>query len=343
METRAHYLLVGAFVLVIGAGLLGFIVWLLGAQGEGRTTTYMVRYEGSVTGLREGGSVRLNGVKVGTVSSIQLDLQRLGTVEILLEIGASIPIKTDTVASLELEGLTGGRYILLSGGTSAAPPLERKEGERYPVITARPSSIEELLEGAPDVIANVNRLLVNANKLLSNRNIETISAGLEDLRALSQTLADNRDEIDSIISRTNTALKAFDETAATIQRLASLLEQDGQRLIDKADITLGKVDQLADTLNLAASDFTEDLSRITDQAERGTRSFVRVADQVASLVAENREPISDFTSQGLFEFVNFLSEARELIGNLKTITTDVERDPSRFFFGNSQQGYEPGR
>ncbi|GAB5469890.1 MAG: MlaD family protein [Rhodospirillales bacterium] len=343
METRAHFVLVGAFVLIIGAGLLGFIVWLIGAEGDGGSKRYMVLYEGSVTGLREGGAVRLNGVKVGSIATISLDLQRLGTVRIIVDIGAEVPIKTDTVASLELEGLTGGRYILLAGGTSAAEPLTKLPDEPYPIIKSRPSSLDEILQGAPDIIANVNRVLVNANRLLSERNVQNVSSALENLEILSDTLAENRDEIDSIVKRADQALESFDNTAASVERLASLLEQDGQRLIDKADITLGKVDQLADTLNRTADAFSKDLSRITDQARRGTASFVKVADQVSLLISENREAVTDFTSQGLFEFINFLAEARALIGNLKTITTDVERDPSRFFFGNSQQGYEPRR
>ncbi len=343
METRAHYLLVGVFVILLGVGLLGFIVWLIGAQQSGPTARYLIFSESSVTGLREGASVRLEGVKVGTVTSIGLDFKQLGRVRIEIEILAAIPIKKDTVASLELEGLTGGRYVLLAGGTTAAPKLEKPPDEPYPVIPSRPSSLDELLQDAPDVVANVNRLLVNANRLFSHENVTNFSTIIANVSALSETLADNRDELDSIIKRTNQALESIDSTAATVERLASLLEQDGQRLIDQAETTMAKVDQLADTLNTTANDFARDLRQITEQAQRGTASFVKAANQVALIIEENREPILDFTSQGLFEFVSFLTEARELIGNLKTITTDVERDPSRFFFGNSQDGYEPRR
>ncbi len=343
METRAHYLLVGIFVIVFGVGLLGFVIWLIGAQQSGATARYLIFYEGSVTGLREGGSVRLNGVKVGSVSSVRLDLKQLGRVRIEISILAEVPIKTDTVASLELEGLTGGRYVLLAGGTTAAPELEKPPDEPYPVIPSRPSSLDEILQDAPDLVANVNRLLVNASRLFSQRNIDNFDNTIANVSKLSDTLADNSDEIDSIIKRIDQALESFDNTAASIERLASLLEQDGQRLIDKAEVTMGKVDTLADTLNTTASDFARDLRRVTDQAQRGTASFVKAANQIALIIEENREPILDFTSQGLFEFVSFLTEARELIGNLKTITTDVERDPSRFFFGNSQEGYAPSR
>jgi len=343
METKAHYLLVGGFVLLLTAGLLGFIVWLVGAEGDGGTRRYLMLYDGSVTGLRDGGAVRLNGVKVGSVVSVQLDHKQWGRVRIVLDISEQVTIKTDTVASLELQGLTGGRYVLLSGGTTGAPTLQKPPDEPYPVIPSKPSSFEEILQDAPDVIANVNRLLINANKLLSERNVENVSSAIANMNAVMATLDDNRDEIDSIIKRADTALASIDQASATVDRLASLLEQDGQRLIDKADVTMGKIDHLADTLNRTADSFAGDLKVVTQQARRGTASFVRAADQVALLIEENREPISDFTSQGLFEFVSFLSEARNLLASLNTITTNVERDPARFFFGNTQQGYEPGR
>jgi len=341
METRAHYLLVGLFVLLLGIGLLGFAVWLIGAQQPGGSTRYAILYEGSVTGLRAGGPVRLNGVKVGSVADIALDPKQLGRVRILVDIGSGVPIKTDSIASLELEGLTGGRYILLTGGTAAAPELEKTPGAEYPVIASRPSSIDELLEGVPDVLANANRLLSKATALVSDRNVRNLSNSLEDLSLLSASLAGNRDRIDSIVKRIDEAAKSVDGAAASVERLAALLEQDGQRIIDKTETAIGKVDRLADSLNATAEDLSKDLGRITDQAARGTASFVRAADQVALLIEENREPLSDFTSQGLFAFIDFLAEARGLIGNLKTITADVGRDPSRFFFGNTQDGYVP--
>ena len=53
METRASYLLVGAFVLAIMAGALVFVIWLTGATAE-KTVNYHMRFEGSVTGLQVG-------------------------------------------------------------------------------------------------------------------------------------------------------------------------------------------------------------------------------------------------------------------------------------------------
>jgi phospholipid/cholesterol/gamma-HCH transport system substrate-binding protein len=64
------------------------------------------------------------------------------------------------------------------------------------------------------------------------------------------------------------------------------------------------------------------------------------AGQLENLIKENRDPINDFTTTGLYELSNVLIEARELISVLQRITTEVQRDPARFIFGDHQQGYE---
>ena len=73
METRANYFLVGVFVIVLSAGVLGFVVWLAKFQFDTTFAHYDVVYKGSVTGLKEGSAVRFSGVKVGEVTKIRLD------------------------------------------------------------------------------------------------------------------------------------------------------------------------------------------------------------------------------------------------------------------------------
>ena len=58
-------------------------------------------------------------------------------------------------------------------------------------------------------------------------------------------------------------------------------------------------------------------------------------------VAENREPLRDFTNTGLYDVTNMIAEVRDFLVGLNRVTTEVERDPARFLFGNQQQGYEP--
>jgi len=334
METKARYVLVGAFVLLFGLALLGFIVWIVGTGGEVPKRRYLVLYPGSVTGLAVGSAVRLNGVDVGEVIEVSLDYDNPEQVRLLLEIDRNVPIKINTVASLELAGLTGGRYVLLSDGTADAAPLERREGEAYPIITAKPSSIEQLLAGAPDVLENINRLLLQANVLLKDENLAKVDKILADFETVSTVLASNSDRIDALINDANQTLDSLNRSSAEIETLAASLQKETPRLLRNADSVLTEVGALAGSLRTNVDSFSR-------KAGAGAEAFVEVSGQIADLIRENREPVRDFTAQGLFEFVNFLTEARDLIADLRVITTNLQRDPARFLFGDQSTGYRP--
>ena len=334
METRASYLLVGSFVLLLVGGTLGFLIWLLGAQAGGANVRYDVIYEGSVTGLREGSAVRMNGVKVGDVVSVGLDQQDPSKVRIGLRVIQGTPIKADTRASLEMEGLTGGRYVQLTGGAPGAGPLPPTPGEPFPLIPADPSSIDQLLTTAPDILANLNDLLSRGTQLLSDRNIANLSQAIEDLQKMTGTFARNSDKIDGLLS-------SLDNAAKSIESFTTTIEEDAVNLISNADRALVDVADLAARLKQGVDNVSGDVRGLLGEVREGARNFSAMSGQIEALVAENREPLRDFTAQGLFELINFLTEAREVVSSLRKITTEVERDPARFLFGNQQEGYEP--
>ncbi len=137
METRASYLLVGSFVLVFFLGLIGFAIWLAKAQFDAELTRYDIFFNGSVTGLKDGSPVRYSGVRVGEVVYIGLDRENPSRARAMIEVESITPVTIDTMASLEFEGLTGGRYILLSGGKVGAKPLPAEDGQKRPQIPSR--------------------------------------------------------------------------------------------------------------------------------------------------------------------------------------------------------------
>lgn len=343
METRASYLLVGGFVLLLLAGTLGFLVWLAGAEGSGSTVRYDVIYEGSVTGLREGSPVRMNGVKVGDVVYVNLEKGDPSKVRIGLALSEDAPVSADTRASLELEGLTGGRYVLLTGGSPQSPPLQPTVGEEYLIIASTPSPLDQVLQDAPTVLANINELLRRGNQLLSDRNLANISKSFEDLAKITDVLAANSDRIESVLTNLDETLVSLRGAATSIEELTIDLRQDTANLVGSVDETFRQISKLAAQLNETFAAVDDDVRRLVSKVSTGVDSFSSMADEISKLVAENREPLRDFTAQGLFELVNFLAEARELVTSLRKITTDVERDPARFLFGDQQEGYEPNR
>ena len=123
METRANYVLIGAFTIVTTVLLLLFALWASNFSASRNWREYMVVFTEPVTGLTEGGSVQYNGLAVGTVESLSLDDNDARRVIARLKLKANTPVKTDTRAKLAITSLTGPTIIQLSGGTPQAPSL----------------------------------------------------------------------------------------------------------------------------------------------------------------------------------------------------------------------------
>jgi phospholipid/cholesterol/gamma-HCH transport system substrate-binding protein len=111
---------------------------------ETRANYYDVFFTSSVTGLSVGAPVNLNGVAIGRVTEIRLDPVNPDQVRVTVEVDATSPIKSDSVASLELTGITGIYYVEVTGGNREAPPITRQEGQRYPIITDLGGTIKGL-------------------------------------------------------------------------------------------------------------------------------------------------------------------------------------------------------
>ena len=129
METRASYVLVGSFVLALVAGLLVFTAWIAKVQLDETRETYRIYFTGSVTGLQQGSPVRYRGVPVGTVSDIRLDPDNVTRVRVTIEVQNGTPIMSDSIASLEVQGITGGAYVQISGGTVGGKRLTATDAE----------------------------------------------------------------------------------------------------------------------------------------------------------------------------------------------------------------------
>ena len=129
METHSNNFLVGAFVLVllISFGLFG--AWVARMHFETKSDEYYVDFPGSVSGIAPGSAVRYRGIPIGTVSDIKLDPVNIEHIRVTVELQPGTPIKSDAVASLEIQGLTGGAFVQISGGTQDAPLLKKDESK----------------------------------------------------------------------------------------------------------------------------------------------------------------------------------------------------------------------
>jgi phospholipid/cholesterol/gamma-HCH transport system substrate-binding protein len=333
METRANYVIVGLFVVVLTVGLFVFALWLEKTQFEVEVAYYDIYFVGPVTGLKKGSIVSYRGITVGSVDDIEIDPKNVERVIVTIEVEAKTPIRRDTVASLEIQGIAGVPFILLSGGTQAAPPLTKEEGQRYPVIASVPSRIEQVLAGAPATVERINILLARANELLSPENRQAITNTLRNFDMVSQTLAAHSADYDVLIRDAAGTLGNLREASASLDRLAQRLEADSTRLTQSADTALGSVDD-------AAKQMDKSVASVSAEMREAAASAKTMAKEIDALVAENRPPLRDFSSSTLSELASLLAETRQLVGNLNRLTMEIERDPARFLFGSKQEGYE---
>jgi len=340
METRANYIMVGFFVLLLAFGLLGFVLWLAKFQFEEEFARYDIVFESTVTGLREGSAVRYRGVRVGEVTSVDLDPDRPTAIRVTIEVQKRTPVRADSVATLELEGLTGGRYVQLTGGAPSAPPLEPPAEDRRAEIPPGHSSFEQVLEDAPEVLENVNVLLLRAQALLSDGNLRNIEQLVGNLTQISAAIAENRGNVEKLIADAALTMENLRDATGNLESMAGSLQTNVETLTARADSTLTAFESMAGSIDREITVTSKDARGLIASLKETAGNLNGATRELEALLAENREPIRDFTNTGLYELSNLLTEARELIVVLNRVTTEVQRDPARFIFGDQQQGYE---
>ena len=104
METRANFVLIGSFTLAVIAAAFGFVLWFQSLHTTKARSPVRIIFEGPASGLRNGGSVNFNGIRIGEVISVKLDNPRRVVALAMIENNA--PIRKDTLVGLEFQGLT---------------------------------------------------------------------------------------------------------------------------------------------------------------------------------------------------------------------------------------------
>ena len=322
METRASYVVVGTFVLALFAAAFGVVIFLTRANLEEAPRPYMSYFSGSVTGLQIGSAVRYRGVPVGTVTDIRIDPANVEQVRVVMAIVHATPIKTDTVATLGLQGITGVAYIELSGGTRKSPALATERGEKFSVIQTKTSGIEQVLTKAPELLERAVTITERLTLFLDDGNVNAVSETLKNLSTLTGTLAGRTDEINQVLADSRKTFSALREAAEGIAQLTGELK--------------GKVGPIT----TGAQDVITDVQATLADARKAIGGFDKVATQLEGIIKDNREPLRDFSSGGLYELSQFIAEARVLIAAFARLSSQIERDPARFFFGDNQKGFE---
>jgi phospholipid/cholesterol/gamma-HCH transport system substrate-binding protein len=274
METKANYVAVGAFVLACVIGLVVTVLWLAGVQYSQEYAYYQAYFKGAVTGLGKGTITRYNGIEVGRVTNLEFDPTDPQRVIVTLQVQPNLNIRNDSTASIESQGLTGGTYVEISGGTSGAPLLVAQGDQRYPVIRTKQSTFAQLEQSAPEVVAKLNIAASRLNDLLSDNNRRAIAHVLANLDETTQVIARRSADIDSTIANANKTMVNLDQAS-----------QSFKPTLEHVDLTVQKYGKVADDADAFINgDGMAQLSDLIGEMRRLVANLTQVSDQI------NREP-----------------------------------------------------
>jgi len=304
MEKNANYALVGLATLILTVALIVFGIWLARLGFARDYDLYDIVFQGPVRGLTEGGEVQFNGIKVGEVTTIALDKGNPRNVIARARVGEDVPIRVDSYATLEPQGITGLNYVQITAGTASRPLLKtvteaqcarqrpRIGQDCIPILRSQRSAISDLLEGGGTVLTRTIEALDRVNRVLSDQNIKTFSAALADTQAVTAEFRERK----AIIADAQSALQRIDTATGELNLLLKdargTLNDDGKRAIK----------------NLA------------DAAEEG-RAAARDA---RAMVARLNGPTTDFATNGLPQVTAAVIQLQTTAESLEKLLNDLQ-------------------
>ncbi|MGA7806696.1 MlaD family protein [Bradyrhizobium sp.] len=280
METRANYVLIGSFTLAVIAAAFGFVLWFQSLHTTKLRSPLRIIFEGPAAGLRNGGNVNFNGIRVGEVVSVKLDNPRRVVALAMVENNA--PIRKDTRVGLEFQGLTGVAAISLKGGDEAAPPVPLDE-DGIPVLTADPNRLQDVTEAIRGTLQNINKVVAD--------NQEAVRNSLHNLEVFTQSLARNSERIDDVMARVDGVMGKADNLMLGLNALAG--GKDGGELF----LTVKSIRELAEDLDKRSGALMTDgrktladISRAVNNLDRNPTRLIFGASSASSSQAQAPAP-----------------------------------------------------
>jgi phospholipid/cholesterol/gamma-HCH transport system substrate-binding protein len=313
METRAHYVLIGAFTIGVFLFALGFVLWLSKSGADQTFSDYDIVFTEAVTGLSTGGLVQYNGIKVGEVKELHLAPDDPRKVIARVRLDASAPVRQDTRAKLGLQGVTGLAFIQLSGGAPSSPPLLPTAEHPVPVIPSEESALSKLLASGSDIVLSANDVMIRMNQILSDDNVKHISAMLEHADQMSGALADERQDF-------GIAIRQLTEATGELKK------------------TLTAVTTTANSTNALVRD---DARATLKSTQKALEAVDKMASSAGALVDDNRAAIGSFSNQGLRQIGPTVLELRETLRSLKQLSDKLGASDSLLLGRNQPKEFQP--
>lgn len=308
MEREANYVAVGAFILLVMAMAVGFVLWYTDANDSRDYQLYEIYFTGSVSGLDRGSPVRYLGVDVGRVRRLSIDKQDASRIVAVAEIDREAPITAATRASLGLQGVTGLLFINLKEVPNVDKSVPLAPGERYPVIPSIASDFDVFLSSLPEMMGRANDLLTRVGRVFSDENLEGLAATVKSLR---------------------TATAGLPQTAQNITKL-----------VDDLRGTVQEIDGAAQSLRGISEDARPEvknaLARLTDTAN----NLAQASQRMDRFTQKSEAQLGHFSEQGLFELERLVRETRSAAREFRDLSRSLRENPSQILYEPPESGVE---
>jgi phospholipid/cholesterol/gamma-HCH transport system substrate-binding protein len=301
MEAEARYTFVGASVLVLIAALVAGLVWLKNIGGKDNFERFAIHFEKQpLDGLEIGGDVTLRGIKVGRVEDYALSPTANNRVRVAVRVDRRAPVRTNTVAVVTRNFVTGIAAITLVNPEPPGPLLDVvPPGESLPVIAEGRSDLDELTGRVNKVGEMASEALANINQLLDADNRDAVKATVKNLRELSAGLNARLAALDSTLARVSSAAAEMGTGAAELgrsgTRVAAVVERSSERL----ETTLVEAERTLAEARNALQQVAQATSAVQQQAVATARrledSAANVDDQLGAAVTELRSTVESAT------------------------------------------------
>jgi phospholipid/cholesterol/gamma-HCH transport system substrate-binding protein len=297
METKPNYVLVGAFVIVLSAAIVIIVLWLFGYRANESYKTYLILTKYSVNGLSQNSLVKYKGVDVGSVEKIDIDPDNPEIVRIFIKVKSSIPIKTDTVATVSAQGLTGLASIDLTGGTKNAPLLETVDHHEYPIIKSKMSELQKISQALPSVLESANTLIKNMSEVFNKNNRQQISSILSNTDKSSKELSVDLNNLNATLNRANEAIES--------------IKQAGQ----SAQVAFLSTNKLIESL------------------QESSKNLAQISISLNQLINENKNQVNYFTHESLYNLNKLIEEVNKTTKATNSIIDELQSNPSYILYG----------
>lgn len=307
METRANYVIVGIFTLVTVLAAFAFVYWTSGLGDRVETSTVRFRIPGSASGLSRGSAVLFNGIKVGDITRVYIDVANPTVAIADAVVDRLTPITRSTQADVGLAGLTTGQAnIELRGGNPSEPNLLEQAEEQGTIteMTANPSAVSNLLESAQNIFRRTDSILTDLERLAGDAR-EPITKTLQNVEAFSEALSNNAEGIDAFL--------------ASVTAMSKTLSGVSERL----DSTLAGAEELIRSVD------TEDVAAAVHNVRQFTQRLDDASTDLNQIMANVKEGVASISG--------FAAAANQTLARVDTIVQEVDPATVRTALANIEQ------